>query len=430
MSYQLNPFIPYQPVDPNQFIGREKEIRELELALLHAKQEQQRHFLITGDRGIGKTSFLDYIRGTARSYSEELGATFNFIVVDVVIDKSTTRLDLIKKIRRALNYELAKNEPAKEFLTKAWGFISRVEAAGISLKQLTEKDKNDNLLYDELGDSLIDIVGRSCMDGDPDSIITGKAYDGILILLDEADQASPSLGLGSFIKYLLELLRRHSCKKVLFGVAGLPNVVDVLLKSHRSSLRIFDELKLPCLSLSEVSTLLDELVIGAQAGGHLGFMITDQAKNIIWEYSDGHPQFCHQIGYNAFEAASKELGIDDDVIIDASHVVSGAFGERGALDIIGDVYFRDVYEDLKNSHHELNILRLLTETEGFAVDLDGILSSMEVDADMLDYAIENLVDSGLILFNSRNHNCKLKYASFAYWFSSNNPGLILKETKN
>jgi len=97
MSRLLNPFIPDKPVDPKRFIGRKLEISELESALAHAQEGLSRHFLVTGDRGIGKTSLLDYIRKTATGYDNEYNDGYNFIVIDIVIDHMMTRFDLIKK---------------------------------------------------------------------------------------------------------------------------------------------------------------------------------------------------------------------------------------------------------------------------------------------------------------------------------------------
>ena len=134
MASRINPFTPHEPTRPGSFIGRRKEIEELEAALSHTQRGRLRHFLITGDRGVGKTSFLDFIRQAARSHDQERTTQFNFIVVDLVIDRNTTKLSLIKRIERALNYELARTEPAREFLKQAWGFVRRIEAAGVRVR--------------------------------------------------------------------------------------------------------------------------------------------------------------------------------------------------------------------------------------------------------------------------------------------------------
>lgn len=44
MSRPLNPFDPSHPIDPTKFVGRRREIRELEAALIHAKRNRPRHF--------------------------------------------------------------------------------------------------------------------------------------------------------------------------------------------------------------------------------------------------------------------------------------------------------------------------------------------------------------------------------------------------
>ena len=57
---KINPFKPNYPVQPGMFIGRIKEVERLESQLFQTKAGQPTNFLITGERGIGKSSLLLY----------------------------------------------------------------------------------------------------------------------------------------------------------------------------------------------------------------------------------------------------------------------------------------------------------------------------------------------------------------------------------
>ena len=128
----LNPFDPSRPIDPLKFVGRRGEIRELETALIHAKNDKPRHFLITGERGVGKTSFFDYIRNKASSHDQAGG--YNFAVVDFAVNKQTTKLDLARALKSQLSAILGAYPTHKETLGRIWDFIQRFEVAGVSYR--------------------------------------------------------------------------------------------------------------------------------------------------------------------------------------------------------------------------------------------------------------------------------------------------------
>ena len=103
-----------------------------------------------------------------------------------------------------------------------------------------------------------------------------------------------------------------------------------------------------------------------------------------------------------------------------------ALSEKGgAIDIIGDVYFRDIYDELKESKHTVDLLRYFTEVDGFSVSFNKFLKDSGSNEEGAKKAFTSLVDSGLVSFESRRDEYQLKYSSFAYWFTSNYPSLII-----
>ena len=55
---KYNPFKPGSIIHPGMFSGRVDELRALESALFQTKNGNPTHFLIHGERGIGKSSLL------------------------------------------------------------------------------------------------------------------------------------------------------------------------------------------------------------------------------------------------------------------------------------------------------------------------------------------------------------------------------------
>ena len=239
--------------------------------------------MLTGERGIGKTSLLDYMKDVAVGAIPIGSEKVSFLVIETDVDQKTTPLGLVRKIELGLRRELGKTEKAKKWLSNAWEFLQRVEAAGVSLKDRSEAE--DDLVIEEFAYSLAETVNRITQASENDTFSAN--YDGLLLLVDEADNASPELGLGAFCKMLLERLQRHDCEKVMVGLAGLPELRQVLLDSHPSSLRLFEELPLGRLSEGEVKGVVDICIERANKINTEKTMIDDEAKNALVTLSEG-----------------------------------------------------------------------------------------------------------------------------------------------
>jgi len=77
-NMKINPFKPNSPVNPGMFVGRIKEVETLERALLQTRVGSPNHFMITGERGIGKTSLLLYLNFLSTGKITLNGDKFNF----------------------------------------------------------------------------------------------------------------------------------------------------------------------------------------------------------------------------------------------------------------------------------------------------------------------------------------------------------------
>jgi hypothetical protein len=406
MHKRINPFRPNSPVNPGMFVGRIEEIERLESSLVQTRADQPAHFIITGERGIGKTSLMTYIRCLAQGSIVLENLKFKFLVIDVDIDRNTTQLGLIRRIECALTSELGKSEPARHFLADAWSFLKRLEVAGTKLNA-SGSAQCDEVLADEFANSFAAVTQRMCMQ--PQASGFADSFEGILVLIDEADNSSSALQLGSFLKLLLERLQRRDCNRVLVGIAGLPEVRAVLHNSHPSSLRLFEEHCLNRLSQNEVRQVLDVCIAHANDLNDEKVALTPSARDLVTRISEGYPHFIQQFGYSAF-------AMDVDCSIDEDDVIKGAFAPRGAMDLIGDRYYRnDFYNRIQNDSYR-QVLRIMAEQNDSWVNRAHIKKHFKGTTSVLSNAIKALRDRHIILGKEGQPGVyRFQHRGFALW---------------
>jgi hypothetical protein len=159
--------------------------------------------MITGERVIGKTSLLLYLKALARGDIPFNSVTFKFLVLDLDVDTNSTQLGLIRRIRMHLNTQLGQSEPARNFLKETWPFLQRLRIMDSGVVARPEDD-SDEVVLDEFTLRLARICERTSTT-DSQSPFSAR-YDGILLVIDEADNCSAQLNLGSFRKLLTERL--------------------------------------------------------------------------------------------------------------------------------------------------------------------------------------------------------------------------------
>ncbi|MGD0790554.1 MAG: ATP-binding protein [Terriglobales bacterium] len=403
---KINPFKPNSPVHSGMFVGRGAELVKLESCLIQTKAGSPSNFMLTGERGIGKSSLLNYIKHVAEGMGGIEEISVSFLVVDTDVDSNTTQLGLVEKIRLGLDKALGETEKGRDFLKKSWEFLKRVEAGGFKLRA-AEQEPSDELLLEEFAYSLAGVVERVC--GEGDSSVFGARFDGVLVLVDEADNASRQLSLGSFFKLLTERLHRRGCNHLAFGIAGLPELRNVLAESHPSSLRLFEELILGRLSADEVRRVIDIGLREANQRNTEQTTITEDARHALAYYSEGYPHFIQQFAFSAFSA-------DTNNEIDADDVTKGGFGRRGAMELIGDRYYRDSYYTKIQKESYRQVLRIMADK------LDGWVTKREIKnkfkgpESTLDNALHALRDRQIILAKEGERGVyRLQHKGFAWW---------------
>jgi len=404
---KINPFKPGAPIHPGMFVGRLEEIQKIERILHQTKKSFGRNFLIYGERGIGKTSLLQYIKFAANGSIQVEGNKLNFLVVETDITKDTTRKTLINKINLNLKNELGKSENTRKNFETLWSFTKRLEGCGFKLNR-EEDSREDEVIEEEFSISLAETIKRITTPNDSFFSISAS-YDGLLLIIDEADKASPDLDLGAFCKLLQERLQRKGVEKMVLGLSGLPEIFSVLYESHQSSLRLFEEIPIKRLNNDEISRVISRCMESARELNDKEMQITADAKGYLTTLSEGFPHFIQQFGHSAFE-------FDSDWTIDKADVFASTFSYNGALEAIGKVYYKkDFYEKIQSSGYR-QVLRIMADNMDSWVAKSQIRERFSGPKGILDNAISALINRKIIIPKEDQKGVyRLQNMGFALW---------------
>jgi hypothetical protein len=245
------------------------------------------------------------------------------------LEPTSSHEDIIRRIGGELRRTLESRLTPESLTKKGWEFLKRWEVLGVRYHEIENERRPDAT---ELLDELTHTIERTL-----DNIATG--YDGVLVLIDEADKPSAHGGrLGEFLKTFTERLTKRGCNRVAVGIAGLSTVLRKLRESHASSPRILEHFELkPLLDDEREYVIRRGLKVAEEKNG----FVTDVEPGAVrWisHVSEGYPHFIQQIAYCAFEA-------DTDNYIDEKDVANGALRENGAFQQLGAKYFHDLYFD-------------------------------------------------------------------------------------
>jgi predicted transcriptional regulator len=405
---KINPFEPQSPITIGMFVGRIPEIEKLESYLQQTTSGHPSNFIIHGERGIGKSSLLIYTKAIAEGVIGIVDNKLNLLVVDIDIDTNTSQRGLISRIQLGLEHKLAGTEPARKLFAEVWSFLQRVEAAGVKISPSVDFEA-DEILFDHFIYAFIDTVQR--LTNKKDIQIFNASYDGVVILIDEADRASRALNLGTFLKQFIERLKKNDCVKVMIGLAGLSSIRKVLMESHESALRSFDELELERLNEKDINYAIDLGLKRASEENHIEFSITEKGRSIIQNLSEGYPHFIQQFCYSAFEQ-------DTDDTIDEDDVLKGALGKHGALSLIGERYYRnDFYNKIQKESYR-QVLRIMANKLNDWISKKEIREKFKGGDTVLDNALRALIDRNIIIPKEGERGVyRLQQKGFALWIT-------------
>ena len=343
-----NPFAPGKRLTrPDLFAGRTSQLNAGASLLVQAAAGNSRHALITGDRGIGKSSLAGQIEGLARgddaywaSVGSAQGEGFDFLVAEYIAQKGETVAQVVTGLLGDIDRQ-QRGLRTKVRLDVEFDFkVVKANLQGVSRAK----------------DATVEFV-------DALEKLSSKRTDrfGILLVLDEVDRIAESEGVPTFLKVATEMLASRGLDNICLLLIGTVGVTQLLKSEHASVPRIFEVIHVPLLTLEQSIEIIDRALRGT------GVSATPKVKKAIAELAAGFPHPVHLIGSEAYEADIDGIIDDGDFSAALHSVISDKWRE----------HFEESYLAAGAGKHR-DIIKAMARCPSIDVSLGAICDYLEV----------------------------------------------------
>lgn len=285
-----SPFTPGSPVPVELFVGRSEQIEELIRYIGQATSGKQESVFLAGDRGIGKSSLVSFLRYFVTTQKNILG-------IHVFLGRVSTLEGMVRHIFDQLLKEV-KGQPLFGDISKLFGtYIKEIGLFGISVS-FTPPEQDLEELVREFPAALHNLLEK----------IKGEKA-GLFIALDDVNGLVEKTEFANWYKSFADEVATHYKDFPVFIILiGLPEKRDILSNLQPSLMRIFRVIEIEKLSDEEVREFLSQAFEKANIKTETGAM-EDMVK-----FSSGLPLLMHEIGDATFWADTDGVISEDDAI--------------------------------------------------------------------------------------------------------------------
>ncbi len=324
-EFHESPFDPGHPVSPEKFKGRQEDVTKiLRYIPKIINQGRAEHFFITGKRGMGKTSFVDYI-------SKIVEENFQMIPIYVNNDGKHELDDLIQLLLEETFSQLHKETWGKKIIETFVENVTeiKVPGVGISLKNKPELIKNVKKDFSKF----IINISKSLKD-----------KKGLFIIIDDINGLSDTPDFANWYKSLSDTIDfSHEKVPIAFTLVSYPDNFDKLSQQNQSFARIFHLIEIDHLENNDIEEFFQETFEENNIE-----IIDETALTQMVYYSWGMPLIMQQIGDGIF------WNIQNNEITEKTAL-------NGILDAaieLGNKQIRQKLNRIKSKYYESILLKL------------------------------------------------------------------------
>ena len=377
-----NPFTPHHPVTSDNFIGRQEDVIKILRYLPRVlNQGLPEHFFVTGNRGMGKTSFVRYV-------SEIAEDEYNMFPVYVNNEGTNTILELITKLCDKLFKEFKKTSWGRSFIEV---FFNRIE--GIKISEFGFKFRDHPEIAENIKNNFIEFLVEICDNLDDD-------INGLFFIIDDINGLSETPEFTNWYKGLFETLEFYNeFVPATFTLVTYPAKFDQLCEQNPSFSRMFNLIDIGRLSDGEIK----EFFINTFENSNIMIENEDFIDEMVY-YSWGMPLVMQQIGDAIFWNIEGNI-ITDEIVYN---------GIRDAALELKNKPLKNILNNIKNPYY-LNILFKLGEYKKFNFKKSEIASLLtDKEKNFLDSFIDEMLLVNIFEITDFE-NKEFKFSNIAYF---------------
>lgn len=351
-----SPFQVGVPVYPKNFIGREETLDKILPQLSHLYPNNQKHFFITGSRGMGKTSLTKYI-------SDVLESEYGILPIHVENNGVNTVDELLKNIITELLKKAKKESISPRFKELIKDNVTKVGAWGSEIQI-----NNNSHLVDDIKTHFIYTLQELFND-----IENRKA---LVIIIDDINGLSDNEIFPNWYKSMVDTIAVNDdiTIPISFILTGYSKKFGKLHLLNPSFSRIFQREDLELLSDEEVSDFY------IKNFAKTGIKIEKNALDMMVKYTHGLPLVMQEIGFSLFNKSKTINNITKPIAI------------KGIIDAgesIGRSYVLSNYEAFDKSKEYKSILSKISNYNSFKFTIKELKHTLAVkEEEVLDDFLE------------------------------------------
>jgi AAA+ ATPase superfamily predicted ATPase len=328
MLPESSPFTPGQPVPLEFFVGRIAEVEHLRSMVRASTQGRFKIGFVTGERGIGKSSLVSFVRHLTEREDSIAG-------VHVFLGGSTGLSDMVRRTFDRLLKESI-DKPWYEKVSKFFGnHVRKVGLFGASVELNVTSDELQVIAQD-----FVPSLRRLLKQLKDDR----KA---LLLIFDDINGLADSAEFANWLKSTVDqIATENEPFPVCLLIVGLEERRQSLIRLQPSLARVFDVIEIRPWSEPETSEFYAQAFRETAA-----VKIDDAALQAMVQFTGGLPVIAHEIGDAVWRIAKGPL-------ISINEAVDGAVN---AAEIIGRKFLKPQVIQAIRSPRYRSILRKIAE---------------------------------------------------------------------
>lgn len=378
MQLRANPFRPDKPIDNfEQFAGRAHELTVLIRSMFNTGHGNARHMIVTGPRGIGKSSFINQIHSVTDNGDDVLanlgidagGFRFRFPVFKCRARQGQSTEHIVSSLMDAMPTRLSAANVGNivgDFVRKVKPSLS---VAGISLEQRDET-------FTDLGHEFVRTISNLWL-------AIQHECDGIIFIIDEIDTVAEASGIASFLKVTTEELVDVGLDQIAFYLVGVTGAMQKLMSDHPSIGRVFENVELRPMSHGESRDVIERTLQSSPSSRDI--RVSDESIQWVVETAGGFPAIIHTLCYEAFDK-------DTDQLLDKKDF------DKAAVEVVTRIKRAELGELLRRAGagRLRDILIAMSDYDSPAVPVSYIGQKLELESNQFSAQMKTLRERNII----------------------------------